>query len=1065
MSRSDGGTRSIAESGELPVEQALLVDEACNAFEAKWRGGGKPDILAALFELPAALRAATLKELVLLDVFYRRENGEAPAVAEYADRFPELDSHWLAGVVSGGGDGATVTADGGRRPGAVVGAPGTRVGYFGDYELLVELARGGMGVVYKARQVTLDRLVALKMVRAGEFATEEEARRFRQEVEAVAALDHPNIVPIFEVGDHRGRQYYTMPLLSGSLAARASAYGVSGARNRTEARGRQARAARLVAAIARAVYHAHQRGILHRDLKPSNVLLDEGGEPHVADFGLARRLNSGAGLTATGAVLGTPSYMAPEQARGGKEVTTQTDVYGVGAVLYELLTGRPPFHGADVLSTLDQVKEREPMRPRAVCEFVDPDLETVCLKCLEKDPNRRYSGAAALADDLDRWLRGEPVLARRSGRLVRVRKWAQRNPAAAALAVVSAVAVLAAAGGTVALAYSRTLERKNWELVTAHRDAEIRRGEADAQRTEADRQRAEADTQRARAEEQEVLARRYLYAARLALADRAVRDGNTRAAVELLDRCRPDEGTTDLRGFEWYYLWTRVGGDEYAIRSARPLPALAVTPDGAAIAAAGTDGRVTVLDTRTGRTVRTFTVPGMPVLSVAFSRDGRLLAAAGGTTAGGFLRVWDYPSGAVRADTPDGVAIRAVALTADGERLALARADGSVVVRAVAGGPTVLETRGHKKAATGVAFSPDGAALASCGEDGMVRLWRPAVSPSAIWSGNAEEPAHAIAFSPDGGAVASASGRLLRESPMYGTRPGVVAIWDSATGTLRKRVDAHLGVAHAVAFSQDGTRLATGGEDRLVKVWETATLKEERTLHGFTAPVLAVAFDRTGARIVASGGSNRTRNPEGELRVWDLLPSGAPIRVKSQTYYNTATFSPNGHLIGGCADSAVRLWDANTGAEIRPLLGLKLNVYDLAFTRDGTRVVAAGQSCQVAVWETATGRLLHTLGSKDNLLRFAISPNGRTVATGAISETVRLFDTESGQQTGTLNLPGPLSGRRNGRSAVTLAYSPNGRLLAVAQAGGGEPSVVSVWEPESNRRVALLDGPSTTARL
>ncbi len=1059
MSRDDQRTASFAGSAAaLPVEQALLLEEVCDRFEAAWRADRRPMIEDVVAGLTEPVRAAAVRELVLLDADYRRTAGESPRADEYAVRFPELDAAWLGGAVGGDGEPPDRTAT--EPAGAAEPPPGARVGYFGDYELLAEIARGGMGVVYRARQVSLDRVVALKMIRAGEFPSDTEARRFRQEVEAVAALDHPHVVPVYEVGEYRGRQYYTMRLIEGgTLAGRVGELSIPAAPGRD----RQTAAARLVSSIARAVHHAHQRGVLHRDLKPSNVLLDAAGEPHVADFGLARRIGASSSLTASGAVLGTPSYMAPEQARGGKDVTTAADVWGVGAVLYELLTGRPPFKGTDVLDTLAQVREGAVVRPRAVCPAVDADLETVCLKCLEKDPVRRYGSAAALADDLDRWGRGEPILARPTGTWERARKWVRRNPTAAGLVAVTTLFLLAAVGGGVALGYSRTLEGTNRELAAAKDDADEQRTVAESQRAEAEKQRGHADTQRARAEGQGALAQRYLYASRLALAGRAAEDGHSRTVVELLDRCRPDNGADDLRGFEWYYLWALAGGDDYVAHSATgPVAGLAFAPDGSATAAAEADGRVVVRDARTGRAVRAFTGPGRPVLSVAFSGDGRLLAAAGGDAAGGFVRVWEYPGGAsVLADDSPRTAVRSVALSPDGERLSTARADGAVTIRPVADGPAVLDTLGHTKAATGVAFSPDGAALASCGEDGAVHLWRPAEKAVPVWTNRHPTPARAVAFSPDGGAVASVSGTLLRESGVYGARPGELAVWGTDKGDTRKKIDAHLGVVYAVAFSRDGRRLVTGGEDRLVKVWRADTLAEERSLYGFTSPILAATVSPDGARVAAAGGSSRTLNPGGELRMWDLLPPRPALEVKSQTYYNTAAFSPDGRLIGGCGgEGVVRLWDAATGAEVRALTGLKPNVYDLAFSRDGLRVVAAGQSGQVAVWETAAGRLVHTVGGKEYLIRSAVSPDGRTVATGAIGETVRLFDAETGQQTGTLNLPGPASGRRTGRSAVTLAFSPDGRRLAVAQAGGQESSVVSVWDTASWRRLALLDGPS-----
>jgi hypothetical protein len=312
-------------------------------------------------------------------------------------------------------------------------------GDFADYELLEEIARGGMGVVFRAREKSLNRVVALKMVLAGRLATPDEVRRFRHEAEEASHLDHPNIVPIYHIGEYGGRHYFTMKLIEeGTLS--------------DQEHGPKAdprKVARLVATVARAVHYAHQHGVLHRDIKPRNILIDREGRPHVTDFGLAKHLAGPAEETQTqsGAIVGTPSYMSPEQAASRRDLTTATDVYSVGAVLYHLITGRAPFVGGTVLDTLVKVLEEEPVPPHRLNPRADRDLETICLTCLHKDPRRRFASAEALADDLERYLAGEPIQARRVSPLERAGKWVRRRPLAAALMAVLGVAVLLLAGG------------------------------------------------------------------------------------------------------------------------------------------------------------------------------------------------------------------------------------------------------------------------------------------------------------------------------------------------------------------------------------------------------------------------------------------------------------------------------------------------------------------------------------------------------------------------------------------------------------------------------------------
>jgi serine/threonine protein kinase len=314
--------------------------------------------------------------------------------------------------------------------------PANKFADFGDYELLEVIGRGGQGVVYRARQKSLNRTVALKVIGLGHWATEGHLKRFRREAEAAASLDHSGIVPIYEVGERDGSCYFSMKLVEGGQLDEVSKREPMPIR----------RAVELIAKVARTVHYAHEHGILHRDIKPGNILLDSKGEPHLTDFGLARLVETESTVTRTLEVLGTPSYMAPEQAVGNNDALSNvTDVYGLGAVLYQLLTGHPPFAGGTTYETIKLLLDTEPRQPRLWNSKIDRDLSTICSKCLEKDPKRRYPSALAFAEDLERWLKHEPILARRTGIFTRGKKWVQRNPTSALLAA-SLVALAAAAG-------------------------------------------------------------------------------------------------------------------------------------------------------------------------------------------------------------------------------------------------------------------------------------------------------------------------------------------------------------------------------------------------------------------------------------------------------------------------------------------------------------------------------------------------------------------------------------------------------------------------------------------
>jgi tetratricopeptide (TPR) repeat protein len=451
--------RAAADDGGLPLEEWKRIDSVCSRFETAWANGERPDPATFLAGVDGPGRDRLFRELLAIDLESRRSQGELPEAPEYRDRFPgHLDAinETFASLAE---NGRTLTSAGNRLLRShVSGGNGTRFGKAGEdlapaelntvvmsglrsagYEVLGELGRGGMGVVYLARKVALNRLCALKMILAGAHASTVAQARFRGEAEAIARLRHPDIVQIYHVGEVEGLPFLELEYLAGG--------GLDQALNGSPKP--PAAAGALVEITARAIAKAHQLGIVHRDLKPANILLDENGRPKVADFGLAKILGSEGGLTKTSAVLGSPSYMAPEQAEGdSSKIGSRTDVYALGAILYELLTGRPPFRAATAFETLAQVKSADPVPPTRIQPGMPREIETICLKCLEKQPARRYASALELAQDLRRFLDGEPIHAHDPPIWLLLWKQARRRPALSAALLVTAAAVVVLIGGS-----------------------------------------------------------------------------------------------------------------------------------------------------------------------------------------------------------------------------------------------------------------------------------------------------------------------------------------------------------------------------------------------------------------------------------------------------------------------------------------------------------------------------------------------------------------------------------------------------------------------------------------
>ena len=617
---------------------------------------------------------------------------------------------------------------------------------FGDYELQEEIASGGMGVVYKAWQHSLSRPVALKMIRAGRLASVLDVQRFRAEAEAAASLEHSNIVPIYDVDEHDGHHYFVMKLIEGgNLAAKISYF-----------KERPREAACLLAIVARAVHFAHQRGILHRDLKPANILLDAQGEPYVTDFGLAKRLKSDGELTDPGLIMGTASYMSPEQAAGKvKRLSTATDVYSLGAILYEMLTGKPPFQAETTLETLRNVQEAEPERPRFLNPKVSRDLETICLKCLDKTPSSRYRSAEALADDLESWLANEPIQARRSPFYERWYKWAKRRPTIAALL---ASTVLAAVGFLTAMTISYVLITRSYSAL----ENEKRKTE-DASRS----------------------LERTIYYQDIALAARESAAGNGANVLRLLEQC-PEE----LRGWEWNLLKWRSHEDPFTLRgTGGALFGVALHPDGIHAAAPCFDSTIPIWSVDREGPLRTLVGHHGPVRSVAFSPDGKFLASASGDKT---VKIWDWSKGRViRTLTGHTLNLWTAAYSADGKYLASAGGglaigdDGEIKIWDAATGDLLRTIDRPRVRVWKVAFSPDSRHLAVAGEDTFVKLYKVETGDEEKTLRGHTVPVLSLAFSPGGDRLASGSG-------MHNTGDtGEIKIWDMATGNEALSVAGH----------------------------------------------------------------------------------------------------------------------------------------------------------------------------------------------------------------------------------------------------------------------------------
>jgi WD40 repeat protein/tRNA A-37 threonylcarbamoyl transferase component Bud32 len=1135
------------------VQLARRLDQVCDRFEAAWKAGRRPRLERYLRQSPPAAQAELLRELLVLELEYRYENGEEPRWEEYHLRLPEhaevintafrearpttpsipyLLPKWvmsrLANQVSmlafppderkldqqeplavplhlldpataedGQASEATRPASSELDPATVPFEAGTAVppvqseadketsplAILGDYELLKLLGKGGMGMVYRARQCSTNRIVALKVIRSDRLEQLSDAERqewferFRREGQIAARLHHDNLVTVYDRGQVDGQHFYSMRFVEGQSLGEVLRQGPLP----------NERAALYLEQVARALHALHLHGIVHRDLKPTNILVDTNQRPFVTDFGLAKWSEYTQGLTRSVTCMGTPEYTAPEQARNPAGARPASDIYSLGATLYELLTGRPPFRAADPVETLRQVEDEEPLSPRRLNPAVHRDLELICLKCLEKEPHKRYASALQMADELQRYRTGEPLRHTRPvGRAEHLWRWCRRKPSQAAAAGLAAVVLMAATALTIGGGFIVQLREEQKKTVRLSTLLALGDG--------------------LKACEQGKVAQGMLMWA-----------NHLDTAAEHKDLQRPIRANLAA----WYrQLWPLKAiipdpDVDYATLSADGKIVLTVKR-----AATGKQGEVRFWDAATVKPVgnpipHDLQDPNLLSRLVVLSPDGRTIL----TGSNNLVRRWDATTGVSLGEPyPVMGEIKALAFGPDGTTIltaseaneaALPSFTASTVglLSSVLGQGPFLAASAHISGtmslveirtwsvATGnyrsvflldqywpfVLFSPDSKKVLI--KNGTIaRLWDTTTGKELHRLESHEGEISAVAFGPDG--------KLL----LVGSKGFTARLWDTATGKETHALKGHQGKIEVVAFSRDGQTIGTGSADGTVRLWDTATEEQlgAPLAHGGKVTALAVNSDRRTVLTLSSDKHARlwsgppagllvavlphpspvervafsrdgrnalicaTRWPictskectgqqSGEALVWNLTtmkPLAPPVQHGGCIL--AAAFSPdNRTVLTGSTDKKARLWDINNPGHVHELPHEDY-VFAVAFSADGETALTGSNDGKARLWNASTGELLGELLHPEAVFAVAFSHDCRKVLTGSNDSIARLWDVTTRM---------PLMEFVGHRSAISaVAFSPDDQKVMTGSCDG----TARLWHTATGR---LLDLP------